>query len=353
MALDIGWVEILISAASLLTGGGLFSLVSKRVETLGSAQYLFRRGARMSDKGRHKRAAAYFDRALEKDPAAVGALEKQAQSTFATAQYKQAEFSLTKAIRALELQTNAVRTTQALIAFYAGKAEAEPDKPEWLLKKRECHEFMQEHKEDVEACRRLAACYAWRAWCYGWQEQDDKRDEDIATAFGIDKECAVAYAVQSVTLVDSEEKIEALEEAIRLDPNSSWAYNILGIVKHMLGILEQENGEKDKAKEYFSAASRDYDKAIDLNRKYTVFYYNRGLAKNDLGELEEDKEKAKVLFAAAIKDYSKAIHLDRKDIDLFHNRVIAYDNLKKPKKAAADSKKAAKLEQTQKEADNA
>ncbi len=49
----------------------------------------------------------------------------------------------------------------------------------------------------------------------------------------------------------------------------------------------------------YQAAISDYDEAIRLNPKYTIAYNNRGFAKSKLGDLE-----------GAISDYDTAIRLD-------------------------------------------
>jgi tetratricopeptide (TPR) repeat protein len=84
-------------------------------------------------------------------------------------------------------------------------------------------------------------------------------------------------------------------EAIRLDPTYSSAYDNRGNVKRQKGEL---NG-----------AMADIDQAIRLNPKNAFAYNNRGIVKEAKGDL-----------AGAIADYSQAISLDPKYAVAYRNR---------------------------------
>ena len=69
-------------------------------------------------------------------------------------------------------------------------------------------------------------------------------------------------------------------------------------------------------------AIEDYNEAIRLNPNYSESYYNRGLAKLQLGKIEE-----------AIKDFITAYELDNNEVkEKAKNRLI---NLAKEKNEAA------------------
>jgi len=57
----------------------------------------------------------------------------------------------------------------------------------------------------------------------------------------------------------------------------------------------------------------DFNKAIELNPKDEVAYYNRGNTYRTLGNYQQ-----------AINDYNKAIELNPKDADAYCNRGVAY-----------------------------
>ena len=91
-----------------------------------------------------------------------------------------------------------------------------------------------------------------------------------------------------------EDAIAAYDQAIRLQPDLSIAYNNRGTVKGELGRYE--------------AAIADFDEAIRLNPNDAKAYNNRGTAKSALGQMNEarqDFERARDLARAA--DDSSAV----------------------------------------------
>ena len=74
----------------------------------------------------------------------------------------------------------------------------------------------------------------------------------------------------------------------------------------------------------YDEAITDFDKAIILNPKKGDAYYNRGLAKFRLGEIQftrGDVEKAQVLYEDGIKDSTQAIRLNPENAYAYHNRA--------------------------------
>ena len=72
------------------------------------------------------------------------------------------------------------------------------------------------------------------------------------------------------------------------------------------------------------------------NNEYVLFaYYNRGLAKQKIGDFNE-----------AISDYTKAIEIDPDDADYYYNRGNSKKELGVLKGACTDWRKAAELGDT-------
>ena len=96
-------------------------------------------------------------------------------------------------------------------------------------------------------------------------------------------------------------------------------YNNKGIEKNDLGDVEE--------------SITDFDKAIELDPNFAIAYCNRGTIKSSLNDLE-----------GAIDDYNKAIELDPNFADAYCNRGNAQQKLKKYKKAIKDYNKAIELQ---------
>ena len=78
-----------------------------------------------------------------------------------------------------------------------------------------------------------------------------------------------------------------------LNPSISETYNNRGAVKYDLANTKEKNSEEYN--KLIKEAIEDYNEAIRLNSNYSTAFYNRGLAKLQLGKIEE-----------AIKDFIKA-----------------------------------------------
>ncbi len=112
--------------------------------------------------------------------------------------------------------------------------------------------------------------------------------------------------------------IANLDESIRLNPDSIYAYSKRGDVKFNLG------NHKD--------AIEDYNKAIKLNPQHATAYGNRGAAKSKLGDHKD-----------AIEDFNKVIKLNPQDAKAYNNRGAARQQLGDYKSAIEDHDKAIKL----------
>jgi len=117
---------------------------------------------------------------------------------------------------------------------------------------------------------------------------------------------------------DPQKAIEYLDEAIKLEPNFSWAYNNRGNVYRDLG--------------QYQRAIEDYDEAIRLKPDYDLFYVNRGNAYCDLGQ-----------YQRAIEDYNVAINLNPDSANAFVNRGNAYLSSGNKELGCRDAQKACDL----------
>lgn len=109
-----------------------------------------------------------------------------------------------------------------------------------------------------------------------------------------------------------------LNNFVKLNPESSDAYNNRGIVFHNL----------DKNKD----AIKDFDKAIEIDPEYTRAYHNRGNAYYALGEYE-----------SAIEDYTRALELNRTYALAHINRGLTHYQMDNIDNACGEFSKACEL----------
>src|SRR5260221_721836 len=116
-----------------------------------------------------------------------------------------------------------------------------------------------------------------------------------------------------------EEALAAYEQAIRLDPNYTYAYLFKG---NALSDLKR-----------YEEALAAYEQAIRLDPDHTYYYYSKGNALSDLKRYEE-----------ALAAYEQAIHLDPDDADYYHNKGNALSDLKRYEEALAAYEQAIRLD---------
>ncbi len=126
-------------------------------------------------------------------------------------------------------------------------------------------------------------------------------------------ETPYSYAIPSNALralLTHSEPIEFLTQWRKREPIRAYVYSVQGQVKY--------NANR------YDEAIADLDKAIELNPKKADAYYNRGLSKFRLGDLESKKgntEKARRLYESGIEDSTQAIKLIPEDVFAYHNRA--------------------------------
>src|SRR5262249_55250527 len=99
---------------------------------------------------------------------------------------------------------------------------------------------------------------------------------------------------RGIAAVEIDEKLRFYNEAIRLKPDYSEAFNNRGIVRSDKGDVE--------------GALQDYDEAIRLKPDYAVAFNNRGVTRDDKGDVE-----------GALQDYNEAIRLKPDYVNTFNN----------------------------------
>jgi tetratricopeptide (TPR) repeat protein len=152
---------------------------------------------------------------------------------------------------------------------------------------------------------------------------------------------------------NAEEAVTACAEAVKLDPNSAWAYHSRGNA-----YLDMEN---------YDGAVKDYTEAIKLAPRQAWSYANRGKARLLQGRYDQaiaDTTEAaklrpndfhtymtrgeaflrKAQYARAISDLTKAIKLDPESAPALRIRAEAYRGTGDKVRAAADIERARLLE---------
>ena len=93
-----------------------------------------------------------------------------------------------------------------------------------------------------------------------------------------------------------------------------------------------DSGIEKLASGDFQGAIKEFDKATEINRKYTDAYYNRGVAKAKSGD-----------YRGAIEDYNKAIEINPKLAEAYYNRGVAKIGLGQKYSGCLDLSRAGKL----------
>lgn len=183
---------------------------------------------------------------------------------------------------------------------------------------------------------------------------DRKPQELAAYNKTIDALSAIEWYERGSAIAVSRPKdaIEALNEAIKLNPQFAKAYYDRGLAYANLHNYQQEINDYNKAIELdpeyadpygsrgmryadlgnYQQAIKDYSKVIELNPRDPMAYCYRGIAYSKLGNSKQ-----------AIKDYGEAIKIDPKWADPYGNRGMAYAKLDNYRKAIRDYTKVIEL----------
>jgi len=139
----------------------------------------------------------------------------------------------------------------------------------------------------------------------------------------------VAQAKHKFNDDDYRAMIDALNEAITLNPEFATAYTERSEAKLYLGEFESEKGHATEAQRHYHSAIDDLDRAIQLNPDSAAAYKNRGLAKRLLADSETDTKKvgAQQHYHAAIADYTHVIKRLPNHVASYTGRGTARKNL--------------------------
>ena len=94
---------------------------------------------------------------------------------------------------------------------------------------------------------------------------------------------------------DFQGAVQYFDQAIRMNPKMSNAYNSRGVAKFYLG--------------QYSKAISDYNKAIEYNSKFALAFYNRANAKLSMSD-----------YKGAIADYTKTLDLNPQNSNAYVGR---------------------------------
>jgi tetratricopeptide (TPR) repeat protein len=123
---------------------------------------------------------------------------------------------------------------------------------------------------------------------------------------------------------DYDGAIDALNEAIDLDPEFINAYGIRALQKVHLGESEAAKGNTEVERDYYNKAIADFNEAFKLNPYEAPEEYRlRGWAKAKLGESEASQGnivEAQLHYHEAIQDFDKALELNQEYASAYSNR---------------------------------
>ena len=172
-----------------------------------------------------------------------------------------------------------------------------------------------------------------------------------------------------LSLNDATGAIDDANTVLSHDPNSIVAYQLRSQAYRKSGDFQRSKADQQQAlKLRWMPEFQKAHKAIQKNPRDMEAYFNRGDAKNSLGDESgafQDYDKAlkldpnniqglirrSILFEskqntqAALKDVNQAISLDAKNVEAYEARAELYTNLGESEKAAADDAKVQELTQ--------
>lgn len=148
-----------------------------------------------------------------------------------------------------------------------------------------------------------------------WRDVLDSVGNDDAAAF----DAYISIASLEIERGQLQSAIHMYDEAIKLRPDSPGVYFNRGTAKNKIGDFDEAIG--------------DFDEAIRLAPYFVPAYLNRGYSKASLGRFED-----------AIKDYDETIKLNPKLTIAYKNRSFANAKLGREQASIDDLKQAAKLD---------
>ena len=120
-----------------------------------------------------------------------------------------------------------------------------------------------------------------------------------------------------------DEAIADFDKVIELNPENTYAYYNRGLSKFRLADLESKKGNTEKAKGLYEAGIEDSTRAIQRIPEDANAYHNRAGGKFRLARLETDLAKVQQYYQDAIDDWTQVIHLNPELADPYSNRGAA------------------------------
>ena len=123
-----------------------------------------------------------------------------------------------------------------------------------------------------------------------------------------------------------DDAVADFDKAILLYPQKADAYYNRGLAKFRLGDIQAAKGSVEKARRLYEAGIEDCTQAIKLNPEDTYAYHNRAGGKFRLGQSEAnqaDVAKVQRYYQGAIHDWTQVINLNSELADPYNNRGIA------------------------------
>lgn len=140
---------------------------------------------------------------------------------------------------------------------------------------------------------------------------------------------AFVYSLQGLNKYNNDRFDEAIADfnkAIELNPEKIYAYYNRGLAKFRLGDLEAAQGNTEKAKALYTSGVEDSTQAIKLNPDDPYTYHNRAGGKSRLSQLETNTAKAQEYYQDAINDWTHTIKLNPEDINAYSHLGIVKVN---------------------------
>ena len=136
-----------------------------------------------------------------------------------------------------------------------------------------------------------------------------------------------------------DDAVADFDKAIKLYPQKADAYYNRGLAKFRLGDIQATHGNIEKARRFYEAGIEDCTEAIKLNPEDTYAYHNRAGGKFRLGQSkanQADVAKVQRYYQGAIYDWTQVINLNSELADPYNNRGIAKATLGESKIAQGD-----------------
>ena len=140
---------------------------------------------------------------------------------------------------------------------------------------------------------------------------------------------AYTYSVRGqrkYNLNQYDDAVTDFDKAIQLYPQKADAYYNRGLAKFRLGDIQAANGNVEAARRFYEAGIEDCTQAIKLNPEDTYAYHNRAGGKFRLGQSkahQADVAKVQRYYQGAIHDWTQVITLNSELADPYNNRGIA------------------------------